>query len=59
MSVEIIEVVGSSVLGEGPHWDAKTKTLYYVDIFDNSVHKFHPESNKHCSAKVGKNNLVV
>ena len=39
MQAEIIYDAGAT-LGEGPAWDAKTKTLYWVDILEKRVH-FH------------------
>ena len=37
MQVEIIHDSGAT-LGEGPAWDAKTQTLYWVDILEKRVH---------------------
>ena len=39
MQFEIIHDA-AALLGEGPAWDAKTGTLYWVDILENRVH-FH------------------
>jgi len=39
MQAEIVHNAGGT-LGEGPAWDAKTKTLYWVDILEKRVH-FH------------------
>jgi len=39
MQFEIIHDA-AALLGEGPAWDAKTDTLYWVDILENRVH-FH------------------
>lgn len=33
--LEKVEASPKSVLGEGPHWDHKSQSLYYVDIFGN------------------------
>jgi len=41
MQVEII-LESEATLGEGPAWDAKTGTLYWVDILGKRVH-FHRE----------------
>ena len=34
-------------LGEGPVWDAKTNTLFWVDILAGDIHEFNPETNTH------------
>jgi sugar lactone lactonase YvrE len=39
MEIEIINEA-KATLGEGPAWDAKTQTLYWVDILEKRVH-FH------------------
>jgi sugar lactone lactonase YvrE len=31
-----------SILGEGPAWDARTQTLYWVDIINKLLHVHHP-----------------
>jgi sugar lactone lactonase YvrE len=31
-------------LGEGPLWDERTNTLFWVDILNHRVHRFDPES---------------
>ena len=31
-----------SILGEGPAWDADSQTLYWVDIYGQTVHAFDP-----------------
>lgn len=44
-----------STLGEGPHWDAKSRSLYYVDIYRNdefSIHRFDVAENKTYSASI-------
>jgi D-xylonolactonase len=34
-------------LGEGPHWDAESGRLYWVDISGHAVHRWTPESDLH------------
>ena len=43
MEVEVIHEA-RAVLGEGPAWDAKTRTLYWVDIFEKQIH-FHRDGD--------------
>lgn len=50
-----IEPVGSPVgLGEGPYWDDETQTLYFIDLFNHSMHSYKPSSNDFHSVNVGK-----
>lgn len=53
-----LEVVPSSpisVLGEGPHWDADSQSLYYIDIYGNeaSVLRYDYKENKTYTATIG------
>lgn len=34
-------------LGEGPIWNPAEQTLYWVDILRNTIHRYHPESERH------------
>jgi len=57
MSSYKVEKVPSplSTLGEGPHWDAKSRSLYYVDIYRSnefSVHRYDATENKTYSATI-------
>lgn len=52
--VQRIEELGSFVLGEGPHWDDKTQSLYFVDIVNKTIHKYVPSLNKHTYIKLDK-----
>uniref|UniRef100_R4G322 Regucalcin n=1 Tax=Rhodnius prolixus TaxID=13249 RepID=R4G322_RHOPR len=38
--------------GEGPHWVAKEKALYFVDINGFGVHRYDTKENKHTSVKL-------
>lgn len=50
-----IEVITERVtLGEGPHWDVATQSLYYVDIFGQAIHRYVPATNTHTKAVIGK-----
>ena len=44
MQPEIIDDA-QATLGEGPAWDAKTKTLYWVDILEKRVHYHHEDED--------------
>lgn len=54
MAPQVEAVVESVELGEGPHWDADTQSLFFVDIFGNSIHKYTPSTKTHTKAVVGK-----
>ena len=32
-------------LGEGPHWEERTQSLLYVDMFRGHIHRYKPETN--------------
>ncbi|XP_048763828.1 regucalcin-like [Ostrea edulis] len=44
MAVECVIKNAAKTVGEGPHWDDITNTLFYVDIQANSIHRFNPET---------------
>ena len=41
-------------LGEGPSWDAATKTLYWINIYAGEIHAFSPESGSDRIIHVGE-----
>ncbi|KOB71073.1 Regucalcin [Operophtera brumata] len=43
----------------GPHWDSAEQALYFVSIFDKSVHKYDPATGATTSSKMGKKNHFV
>ncbi|KAJ3633357.1 hypothetical protein MTP99_010311 [Tenebrio molitor] len=49
---KLARVVENCVLGEGPHWDVATQTLYLVDIVGKSILKYTPETGKVAKASV-------
>ncbi|XP_060518780.1 regucalcin-like [Cylas formicarius] len=51
--VERIPEIPNVELGEGPHWDEKSQSLYFVDILGNTIHKYHPATKKHTQANIG------
>ncbi|XP_066157867.1 regucalcin-like [Euwallacea fornicatus] len=57
--VERINEIPTTELGEGPHWDIFSQSLYFVDIFGKSVHKYIPSSGQHYKASVGKHVSVI
>lgn len=56
--VEQLNVEPTS-LGEGPHWDDETQSLYYVDIIKQTINKYVPSTKKHTKAHIGKNVSII
>lgn len=50
--VEHVLATGNK-LGEGPVWDAEVQTLYWVDIYGHTFHRFQPATGKHESYQTG------
>lgn len=50
MSYKINALPLTHMLGEGPHWDGETQSLYYVDIRKPSIHRLSYDENKVYSA---------
>lgn len=54
--VEPVSSAPISALGEGPHWDIESQSLYYVDIYNNntSILRYDYAENKTYSALIGR-----
>ncbi|KAJ8944496.1 hypothetical protein NQ318_011754 [Aromia moschata] len=59
MAPVVEKVVECGDLGEGPHWDAETQTLYFVDIVGHNIHKYVPSTREHTKAYIGKNVSII
>ena len=44
LSSDVFEV--RARLGEGPVWDARTRRLYWVDIYNHRIHRFDPSTRQ-------------
>ncbi|CAK1541935.1 unnamed protein product [Leptosia nina] len=53
MSIKVEIVHEPVLLGEGPHWDEKRQSLFFVDINSGCVHKYVPATGERTKAKVG------
>lgn len=53
MAVECVIKNAAKSVGEGPHWDDVTNTLLYVDIQENAIRKYCPESKEHSTIQLG------
>ncbi|KAK5650275.1 hypothetical protein RI129_001304 [Pyrocoelia pectoralis] len=49
--IEAVEELGGFTFGEGPHWDDKTQSLFFVDLVGKSIHKFVPSVRRHSRIK--------
>lgn len=55
MPVKIEAIPGDRLtLGESPHWDAESKTLYFPDAHGNALHRYIPATNEHTKVNLGK-----
>lgn len=56
----VIEVISERLtLGEGPHWDEDTQSLYYIDIFGQAIHRYVPSTNTHNKVVIGRITLSI
>lgn len=54
MAPKVEQVTEPVLLGEGPHWDNEQQCLYFVSIFDHSIHKYVPSTGKTTKGKLCK-----
>ncbi|KAK9869823.1 hypothetical protein WA026_003552 [Henosepilachna vigintioctopunctata] len=47
MAPIIERVLQNTELGEGPHWDIATQSLYFVDIFSKTINRYVPSTKTH------------
>ncbi|CAH0720266.1 unnamed protein product, partial [Brenthis ino] len=52
MAPQVTAVTEPVWLGEGPHWSHDHQALFFVSIFDKTIHKYDPATNKHTRAKL-------
>jgi sugar lactone lactonase YvrE len=50
----VTPVTGPVEHGEGPHWDAETGVLFFVDISQELVNRYDPATNKVTHAHFGE-----
>ncbi|XP_032516344.2 regucalcin-like isoform X1 [Danaus plexippus] len=53
MAPQVQAVTEPVWLGEGPHWSHDHQALFFVSIFDKTIHKYNPSNGKHTRAKLG------
>ena len=54
MSVSVLIKKSTSTVGEGPHWDPISKSLFYVDIISGDVHKYDSTTGEDTKVHFGK-----
>lgn len=56
MAPNLEVITERAILGEGPHWDVESQSLYYIDIFGQYIHKYTPGTNSNTKVKIGELN---
>lgn len=52
---KVEKIPGSKVgLGEGPHWDIPSQSLYYVDIYGGTICRYSSKEHKVYRCKIGE-----
>lgn len=41
-------------LGEGPHWDPSTESVYFVDLHQGKINRYHPKTKSYYYAVIGE-----
>lgn len=54
-NVRVENVTEPYGLSEGPHWDHRTQTLYFVDIYNQYIRRLDPATGNVKSVYIGKN----
>ncbi|KAJ3654205.1 hypothetical protein Zmor_013409 [Zophobas morio] len=52
--VTVERIVEGCMLGEGPHWDVATQSLYFIDLIDKNILKYTPSTKKLSKVPVEK-----
>ncbi|KAK9869824.1 hypothetical protein WA026_003553 [Henosepilachna vigintioctopunctata] len=55
MAPTIEKVVQNMELGEAPHWDIASQSLYFVDIYSKAINRFVPSTKTHTKAHLDHN----
>ncbi|XP_025830554.1 regucalcin-like isoform X3 [Agrilus planipennis] len=57
MAPIVERILENFLLGEGPHWDITTQSLYLVDISEKSIHRYDSVTKSHHHAVIDSNNV--
>lgn len=55
---EPVPVFGPIELPKAPHWDAARETIYFVDVYNSTIHRYVPKTQTHKFATVGDRELA-
>ena len=53
MSVSVLLENVCQTVGEGPHWDEETQTLFFVDIMQGNMHSWKYKTGQHTVRNLG------
>lgn len=57
---KVEKIPGSKVgLGEGPHWDIPSQSLYYVDIYGGTLCRYSRQKDKVYKCKIGESKISI
>lgn len=59
MPLAIERIAESLELGEGPHWDVDTQSLYFVNLMGKAIHRYVPATNTYTKAVIGQGKLLL
>lgn len=51
---EVEKITEPLLLGEGPHWNAETQLLYFIDITNSTIHLYDPLTKVHNYTYIGE-----
>lgn len=54
VTVKRVAETESLELSEGPHWDADTQSLYSVNIYEKTIHRYVPATKQFTSAVISE-----
>ncbi|CAL8113463.1 unnamed protein product [Orchesella dallaii] len=54
-----VQTVSTSLVGEGPHWNADKQELYYVDIYGRSVNRYVPATGERTRVGIDEGNVSM
>lgn len=52
--LEVKPVTNPIHMAKAPHWDEQAQALYFVNVNESEIHKYHEASGNHTFAKVSK-----
>lgn len=53
VAYNVSRVTPALELGEGPHWDPLTQSLYFVDLHQGKINRYYPKTKGYFSAIIG------